>query len=123
LTKGILDKVGTGNPLAISAYEFNSTAEEFYREDLKRRHIAEGFQMLRLDFAKIDSWQSWRSGKYNKTLWKILKGRGAEEYLRINKKDVLNGDASVTVLKTLLHLMLLTIHQNMEQADHLIKGK
>jgi hypothetical protein len=60
--------------------------------------------MLRLDFAKIDSWQSWRSGKYNKTLWKILKGRGAEEYLRVNKKDVLNGDASVTVLKTLLHL-------------------
>jgi len=120
LTKGILDKAGTGNPLAISGYEFNSTAEEFYREDLKRRHIVEGFQMLRLDFAKIDSWESWRSGKYNKILWKILKGQGAEEFLRTRKDDVLNGEASVTVLKTFLHLMLLTIHQNMEQAENLL---
>ena len=73
--------------------------------------------MLRKDLVKLDSWESWRSGIYNKSLWHILKGVGAEEYMRTGKKDVINGEASVQVLKTLIHLMLLTIHQNMKQNE------
>jgi hypothetical protein len=42
---------------------------------------------------------------------------GAEEYLRTRKGDVINGEASVAVLKTLIHLMLLTIHQNMAEVQ------
>jgi hypothetical protein len=120
LTKGILDKIGAANPMAISGVEFNSLAEKFYREDLKTHQTAEGFQMLRKDLAKLDSWESWRSGIYNKALWGILKGVGAEEYLRSRKKEVINGEASVEELKTLIHLMLLTIHQNMQHADPLV---
>jgi hypothetical protein len=120
LTKGILDKTGAANPMAISGVEFNSLAEKFYREDLKTHQTAEGFQMLRKDLAKLDSWESWRSGIYNKALWGILKGVGAEEYLRSRKKEVINGEASVEELKTLIHLMLLTIHQNMQHADPLV---
>jgi hypothetical protein len=117
LTKGILAKAGVGSPLALSGSEFNSIAEKFYREELKSRQIDEGFQMLRKDLAKLDSWESWRSGVYNKALWSILKGRSAEEYLQSGKKEVLNGEASVESLKTLIHLMLLTIHQNMKIAE------
>jgi hypothetical protein len=112
LTKGILDKAGATSPMAISGHEFNSTAEKFYREDLKNRQIAEGFQVLQKDLAKIYSWESWRNGRYNKAFWGILNDMGAEEYLRTRKEEVINGEASVAVLKTLIHLMLVTIHQN-----------
>ena len=92
-------------------------AEKFYREELKNRQIEEGMQMLRKDLAKIDSWESWRSGVYNKALWCILKGMGAEEYLRVRKEEIINGEASVEVLKTFIHLMLLTVHQNAQSAE------
>lgn len=106
--------------MAVSGYEFNSMAERFYREELKNRHIAEGFQMLQEDLAKVDSWESWRIGKYNKALWGILQGKGAEEYLRTRKEEMINGETSVNVLKTLIHLMLLTIHQNTEEAEQFV---
>jgi len=116
LTRGILSKAGAKTPLELSANEFNRVAEKFYRDELKNRQLEEGFQMLRKDLANLDSWESWRSGRYNKTLWHILKGIGAEAYLQTRKKEILNSEASVEELKTLIHLMLLTIHQNMECA-------
>jgi hypothetical protein len=117
LTRGILDKAGVRSPMELTGCEFNSVAERFYREDLKRRQIAEGLQMLRQDLARLDSWESWRTGRYNKTLWSILKGMGAEEYLRSRKEEVLDGEASIEALETLIHLMLLTTHQNMEETE------
>jgi hypothetical protein len=119
LTKGVLAKAGASNPMALSAYEFNSMAEKFYREELKSRQIDEGFQMLRKDLAKLDSWESWRSGIYNKALWSVLKGLSAEEYLRATKREVINGEATADGLKTIIHLMLLTIHLNIQSAEQL----
>jgi hypothetical protein len=103
--------------MALSAYEFNSMAEKYYREELKNKQIDEGFQVLRRDLLKLDSWESWRSGKYNRPLWRILKGCGADEFLRNRKKEAINGEATAQVLKTFIHLMLLTIHQDIEQAQ------
>jgi hypothetical protein len=123
LTKGILDKAGVTSPMALSGYEFNSMAERFYRENLKHRQIEEGLQMLRKDLAKIDSWESWRSGKYNKALWNILKGIGAEDYLQNREEEVVSNEASVEVIKTFIHLMLLTIHQNTETAANSIVSR
>jgi hypothetical protein len=117
LTKGILDKAGASDPMALSARQFNSMVEKYYREDLKQHQIKEGLQILKKDLIKIDAWDSWRSGIYNKALLSILKGIGADEYLRNKKREVISGEASVEVLKKLIHLMLLTIHQRMETAE------
>jgi hypothetical protein len=73
--------------------------------------------MLRHDLATLDSWESWRSGKYNKPLWSILNGMSAERYLQSRRTDLINGEASADVLKTFIHLMLLTIHRNIEEAE------
>jgi hypothetical protein len=116
LSNGILKKAGVSNPMSLSALEFNSTAEKYYREDLKQHQINEGFQMLQKDLSKIDAWDSWRSGFYNRTLLKLLNGRDAVDYLKSWKKEVYDGDATIEVLRTLIHLMLLTIHQNMQEA-------
>jgi hypothetical protein len=62
----------------------------------------------------------WRNGKYNKVLWGILNHMGAEEYLRSRKEEIIRGEASVEVLKKLIQLMLLTIHQNMKDAEQFV---
>jgi hypothetical protein len=45
---------------------------------------------------------------------------GAEEYLRSRKEEIIRGEASVEVLKKLIQLMLLTIHQNMKDAEQFV---
>jgi hypothetical protein len=122
LTRGILKKAGVKNPMALTATEFNGMAENYYREDLKRRIIDEGFQMLQHDLTKIDSWDSWRSGTYNLALLSILNGQGAGEYLQFRKEEVIEEDTSLAVVKTLIHLMLLTIHQNKVEAQKIVKS-
>ena len=39
--------------------------------------------------AAIDSWQSWRSGRYNQALLKILDGRNAVDHLNVCRRAIL----------------------------------
>jgi hypothetical protein len=47
----------------------------------------------------------------------ILKGYDVAEFMGSGKKDVIEGTATVEALKNLIHLMLLTIQQNMDAVE------
>src|SRR5215510_14584712 len=47
LMKGILNRSGKSNALAIEAREFNLAAERFYREELKQKHLREALEFIR----------------------------------------------------------------------------
>lgn len=111
LTRRILDFAGAVSPFKLSARDFNASAERFYREGLKTAYMQAAFEALQTDFEAIDSWESWRQGRYNRALLEILEGKNAADYLDSAKKQVLRGSASVTVLQTLIQLTLLTIDQ------------
>lgn len=51
ITNGILRETGAASPLHLSALEFNSAAERYYRRTLRRKHIAEAFDGLRTTVA------------------------------------------------------------------------
>lgn len=54
LTKSICEYAGAKNPLKMDAYDFNFEAEEYYRKELKKKHIRECFKGLKEDFSKTD---------------------------------------------------------------------
>ncbi len=115
LTRRILDFAGAPSPFKLSARSFNASAEKFYREDLKTAYMQEAFEVLHSDLQAIDSWESWRQGRYNRALLEILEGKNAVDYLNSVKKRVLRGSASATMLKSLIQLTLLTIDQKKRQ--------
>ena len=112
LTRGIVEETGAAGPMALCAKDFNTAAEMFYRQTLRKRMFSGALDRLERDLEKIDSWQMWRKGTYSRPLLKILSGRNTGEYLRSVRSDLLQERASPGVLKTVIHLTLLSTCQD-----------
>jgi hypothetical protein len=119
LTHGILKLTNASTPMELSGMEFNFAAEKYYRDILRVRYMDEAFERLEPDFKKIDSWDIWREGYYNPALLAILNGESTCDFLSTAKTEVKNESISVDRLKKLIHLTLLTIHQDMNDAETL----
>ena len=118
LTAGILDQAGARKPMALSGQDFNAAAETYYRETLRRQQTAEAYDLLCGDAKALDAWSSWRSGIYNRSLMDLFSGRRVEDILAAMRRDVLDENAGADTLRKLIHLTILTFHQDMVSADH-----
>ena len=116
LTHRILSIANALTPMKLSGMEFNVAAEKYYRDHLRVDHMDEAFAFLESDFKRIDSWKIWREGYYNPALLAILNGGSTSEFLSIVKQEVKNESISVDRIRMLIHLMLLTVHQDIERA-------
>ncbi len=114
LTSGILNTAGAGSPFRLNGREFNTAAERYYRGDLRIACMQEAFEVLEEDFICLDSWQTWREGKYNKALFSILDGKNPKDFLRSVKDRIINETISEEAVRKLIHLTLLTIHRDIE---------
>jgi hypothetical protein len=109
LTRGILSTAGATDPMALPGREFNAAAETYYRTDLRRRQFSAALGRLEKDLAELDSWQMWRKGTYSRPLLHALSGRDAEDYIRSVRRDLLDEEASPGVVKTVIHLTLISL--------------
>ncbi|MFH2067525.1 MAG: hypothetical protein ABIK15_20150 [Pseudomonadota bacterium] len=114
LTCGILDKASARDPMKLSGEEFNSAAENYYRTTLKQNHMKEAFDLFQQDVAELDSWKTWRNGYYNQALLSILQGAGGEKYLASERRNLMTESLPEKDISRMIHLMLLTIHQDMQ---------
>lgn len=104
----------TGDPrrsaLKTSGQEFNRAAEAYYREDLRQDHMQEAYSTFCEAVAELDSWQSWRSGAYNRELMTITGGQNAVDFLNTAKSDVIRESLPPETCQKLISLLLLTLH-------------
>ena len=121
LTRGILEIAGVSSPLKISGENFNRAAEKFYRESLRKQHMAEALSLLEEDFNKIDSHILCEDCFYRGAHQSILGSQSAVEFLARTRKDLLEENIPVEVLEKLIHLTLLSIHSNMKQYEMALK--
>lgn len=112
LVKEILDTAGATSPYHLSAQEFNTAAESYYRNRLRRRHLESGLAVLKEDLRRLDSMEMWRGGGYARPLLKLLGGRDASEFLTSVSSRVMAETASADELKLLIHLLILTVHND-----------
>ena len=55
LTRAILEKGNASSPMKMQAEDFNRTAENYYRNDLRKSHAMEGVRFLEQDLGRIAS--------------------------------------------------------------------
>jgi hypothetical protein len=115
LTCGILDTVNAKSPMSLSAREFNHGAEKFYRETLRQRHMLEAFGFLEEECLKVDQAAS-LDDNVREALQAILEGKSALNFVISSKREVLEERAPSAVLKQLLNLLLVIIHQDIMEA-------
>jgi hypothetical protein len=119
LTRGILESVNARSPMALSAKEFNQGAEKFYRETLRQRHMLEAFGFLEEECLKVDMAVSLEVG-IRDALQDILEGKGALQFIKSAKREVLEERAPSAVLKRIIGLLLVIIHQDTVEAEKVL---
>ncbi|MEJ2641903.1 MAG: hypothetical protein P8010_20250, partial [Desulfosarcinaceae bacterium] len=117
LTDEILSEVGARNPLDLSANIFNQAAEAYYRGDLKRRQLESAFDILEVAIGRLDNWEIWRKGFYNKALMTLLEGQSATGFVKRIREDILDEALPPAMIARLLHLMLLLFHFKNQSAE------
>lgn len=106
---------GDGNPLKIDADAFNRSAEDYYREQLRREHMEQAYALLRDDLQQLDSGARPSDRELGATLEQIMSGHDSAAFLGAVKSDLLTDRLGVQPLIRLLNLMLLA-----EQRDRII---
>lgn len=118
LTSAILQTTGTKSAMKLKANEFNSTAEKYYREGLRKENMKEAMEVLESYVGELDSMQSWRRGEYNTSLMNILQGKDARDFVTKAKKDLSWNRLSQPNLIRLVQLTLLVIDKNKKNSVH-----
>ena len=96
--------------------DFNAALELFYQHTLKKRHMAEAVDVFQKELARLDSWKTWREGRYNRPLLSILKGQSAIRFLSLTKHDFLQENIPEASLRKLIQLCLLIIEKKATEA-------
>ncbi len=109
LQRGILNK-GIYSPLDMKAEEFNSQAEQYYRNDLRKEHIREAWQFLAQDLLRLETGCVRDRELYRDALHNIMGGQSTVDFIALREQDILEEKASADLIVKLLHLMILTIH-------------
>ncbi|HEY6402623.1 MAG TPA: hypothetical protein VI479_14500, partial [Blastocatellia bacterium] len=120
LARGILESAGESaglrSPMRMKAEEFNLQAERYYRDTLRRRHIAEAFEFLIDDLRAVEKRAAQDAGDARNALRDCLNGRGAARTAERLRSRVIADDATEDELRALINLTLLSIHHDMEES-------
>ena len=122
LTRGILDSTHARTPLQLTARDFNVGAERFYRETLRRRHLAEGLCFLEEDCRRADLAATNLADGVREALAMILEGESATRFLAGAQREVHGERASVDTLRKLIGLLLVTVHQDTAEAETMLRS-
>ncbi len=117
LTRRICREAGAKSPLALSHDEFNTAAESFYRERLRREQMGQALDLWCDRVQSLDSPQTWRKGRYNQALISLLDGKDAAAYISRMRDGVLSETLPVADMGRLIHLMLLTLDHMKSEED------
>ncbi|HQU32362.1 MAG: hypothetical protein HRU72_04595 [Planctomycetia bacterium] len=118
LTREILNELNAHSPIDIMANEFNLAAERYYRDSLRKHHVAESFRILKEDFDKRCATSSCdEANDHQEAIQDILQNRNMQKFLTAVRNDVMNEVASEDDLRRLIHLMLINIDYDMRQTE------
>ena len=117
LTRRICETAGKSSPLALSGDEFNTAAESFYRENLKKEQMGQALDLWSEQIRQLDSMTTWRGGYYNRALFSLLEGKDAFHFISKVRTAVIAEELPLSTITCLIRLMLLTLNQMKRQSQ------
>ncbi|MBN1546991.1 MAG: hypothetical protein JW902_10055 [Syntrophaceae bacterium] len=110
LTGRILNRRRLHSPLALSGDEFNREIENLYRHELRQEHIQEGWRFFEHDVWLLERRADSETRSLGKTLRLLAGCHDIPGFMESSYHEMILEKISVTNLKRLIHLLLLTIH-------------
>ena len=98
-------------PFSVSADNFNSSMEEYFRGELKRQHIREGLDVLMNDCTTLE--HQTENG-FSQLISKITPGSSAANYIATNVEKIVSETVDSATLENILHICLAVIHHQQQ---------
>jgi hypothetical protein len=117
LTHEILGIAGAKSPLHVKANDFNKAAEQFYRDDLKMRHIKEAFRSLVKEMKSIEAVCRKDKQALRSALNFTLKNQDASQFVNIAARKVMSEDISTDDLVKLINLILISVEYDRNHSE------
>jgi hypothetical protein len=111
LTKDILNSTGAKTAFHLSADEFNRAAEHYYRDELRRRHFREAWDLFLKEIDDPDARGYWEESGLRAAIGQVTGGRSPFEAAREIESDVMAETAGPEAIQTAIHLLLLDIRR------------
>jgi hypothetical protein len=118
LTSAILGKDGPASPMMMKAGDFNRAAEAYYRDDLRKAHIIEGFRCLEADLMNIISAAGGERQPLRQMIKPILKDQDPSEFIHGIRQDVVEEKAPPEILRKLIALVIATVISDRRRAEN-----
>ncbi len=109
LTGGILKEANTDSPFKVGGDEFNLSAERYYRNGLRRRHIEESLALLEESLREVDQ-GTCRDESIPQALQFAVNEKAATQFVRRIKGNVIEGSISPDIAERMICLMIIVEH-------------
>lgn len=118
LTSAILEETGAKSAFDLNGKEFNMAAENHYRSALREKNIEEAVHFL------VDDLRALKDGEFNEELRAMaLDQFNLTEFLMNVNSSLADECLHAADLRRLIHLLLLTIHRDMEESEAAIQAR
>lgn len=117
LLSGITTHAGVRKPTSLSATDFNTAAEAYYRTALKQKHLTEAIDALRSDLSSLSNWASYRDPITACAVESLLKQLPPETFLTRRRDAILSGTLPWEELATLIRLILISVRVDKKRAE------
>jgi hypothetical protein len=123
LLAGILSGSNRKSPMRMKAEEFNLRAEAYYREELRRKHLAEAFDFLIEDLRRLEAIGVYVDDQIKYALDACLRGQGAADFVLETRERVINDLASEDEIRQIINLTLLTIYHDQKVSERMLNER
>jgi hypothetical protein len=120
LLLGILSDSNRRSPMGMKAEEFNLRAEAYYREELRRNHLAEAFHFLIEDLRGLELIEAHFDERIKHSLAAWERNQGAADFVVELQHRAINDLASEDEIRQIINLTLLTIYHDQKVSERML---
>jgi len=95
LTRGVVEEANTNDPMKLNAQEFNSAAERYYRERLRKRHLTEAILCLERGLVNMERHSQDVDSVSTLALKATLGHQRPNDFLQLVNEDVIEDRISL----------------------------
>ena len=125
ITRGVLEHTGGCSPMRVDPDRFNLAAEEFYRTTLRKQHLEEAFDLLKLALTQMKTDNCDIHRDIRRTLHAVQLGNNIDAFVDNVRRTLLQGETTTDELEKLTALILTCVasaEDRYEQSRILFNG-
>lgn len=110
------------SPMQLKAEDFNHQAENYYRNQLRWRHLDEAFRLLIEDMRALELIEANFDDEIKDALHQCLRGGEAADFAEEMQSEIVNERASEADIQMLINLVLLSIRHDMNASEKILNA-